>query len=144
MIVLQNMVWLWKLTLKLTRINSRLEMPLTSYVAQCNTQPNNNKIANKYMYVTIWSPLEITRNSSRARQPLSRVNLIGFSTLTFKIANISFRRKNNHTHTHSNFSKSWLCPNFSCCVKNVSCPNFGERATAPPPQAPAHTPMYVL
>ena len=30
----------------------------------------------------IWSPLIIARNSSRARQPLSRVNLTGFTTLT--------------------------------------------------------------
>ena len=35
---------------------------------------------------------------------------------------------------HGNFLKNWLCPNFSCCPKKLSCPKFGRAAapTAPP------------
>ena len=29
--------------------------------------------------------------------------------------------------------KSWLCPNFSCCPKNLSHPNLGEAAAPLPP-----------
>ena len=67
--------------LKLTLINSRLEIPHTNYVVQCNTLPNNDTIASMYVYIRISSPLKITRNSSRARQPLSCVNLTGFTML---------------------------------------------------------------
>ena len=68
--------------LKLTKINSRVEIPHTNYVVQCNTVPNNNTIANMNMYISIRFPLKITTNSSRAGQPLSRVNLTGLTTLT--------------------------------------------------------------
>ena len=36
--------------LKLTLINARLEIPHVNYVGQCNTVPNENTIANMYMY----------------------------------------------------------------------------------------------
>ena len=39
--------------LKLTEINSRLEIPHTNYVVQCNTVLNDNIIANVYMYIRI-------------------------------------------------------------------------------------------
>ena len=51
MIVLQNMISLWKVIPKLTLIDSRLEVPHTNYVVQCNTVPNNNTIVNMYMIV---------------------------------------------------------------------------------------------
>ena len=37
--------------LRLTLTNSRLEIPNTKNVVQSNTVPNNNKIANMYMYI---------------------------------------------------------------------------------------------
>ena len=30
--------------------------------------------------------------------------------------------------------KTWLCPNFSCCPKNLSCPKFGGAAAPPAPR----------
>ena len=66
--------------LKWTLINARLEIPYVNNVAQCNTVPNQNTIANMYMYRDM-SPFKITRNSSRARRPLSRVNLTGITML---------------------------------------------------------------
>ena len=70
--------------LKLTLINSRLKIPATNYVVQCNTLPNNNIILLQICtcisgYDTL---LKMTRNSSRARQLLSRVDLTGFTMLT--------------------------------------------------------------
>ena len=51
-------------------------------------------------------------------------------------------RQKQHAHTHANFFKNWLCPNFSCWPKNLSCPNFGG---APAPRLPPpHTPMPKL
>jgi len=40
---------------------------------------------------------------------------------------------------HGNFFENWLCPNFSCCPKNPSCPKLGGAAA--PPAPPARTPM---
>ena len=34
-------------------INSRLEIPHTNCVVQCNTVPNSNTIANMYMYIRV-------------------------------------------------------------------------------------------
>ena len=56
--------------LKLTPIDSRLEI-------QCNTVPNNNAFANVYQDMF---PFKNNRNSSRARQPLFRGNVTGFTT----------------------------------------------------------------
>ena len=61
----------------------KLEISYTNYEVQCNTVPINTTIANVYMHIRIRFSLKITRNSSRARQPLSRVNLTGFTILTF-------------------------------------------------------------
>ena len=36
--------------LKLTLINLRLEISHTNFVVQCNTEPNNNTIANIHVY----------------------------------------------------------------------------------------------
>ena len=33
------------------QLNLRLEIPQANYVVQCNAVPNNNTIANMYMYV---------------------------------------------------------------------------------------------
>ena len=46
---------------------------------QCSTVPNNKKLQ---ICKSARYPSLITRNSSRARQPLSRVNLFGFTTPT--------------------------------------------------------------
>ena len=101
------------------KINSRLEIPHTNYVVQCNTVPNNNgTIPNTYMYIRLWSllKLKITRNSSCARQPLS----------LFK------KKNNNNTHNSNN---NTLCPNFPCCRKNTSSLNLGGDAAL----SPCHT-----
>lgn len=50
------------------------------------------------------------------------------------------KKNTTRTHTQANFFKNWLCPNFSSCPKNLSCPNFGGRwgtaALAPRPNGP--------
>ena len=79
------MIWFWKVMLKLTPIDSRLEI-------QCNKLPNNNAIANVYQDMF---PFKNNRNSSRARQPLFRWNVTGFTT---PIESLSLRKK-KHTHT---------------------------------------------
>ena len=53
MIVLQNMILFWKVMVKLTLLNSRLEVPHANYVVQCNTVPNNNTVANMFMSIRI-------------------------------------------------------------------------------------------
>ena len=114
------MIWFWKVMLKLTPIDSRLEI-------QCNKLPNNNAIANVYQDMF---PFKNNRNSSRARQPLFRWNVTGFTT---PIESLSLQKK-THTHTHANFFKNWLCQNFFCCPTNVSCPlHFGGASATPPP-----------
>ena len=57
------------------KISSRLEIPQTNYIEQCNTVPTITELQ-------IRPPLKMTRNSSCARQPLSRLNSSGFTTLT--------------------------------------------------------------
>ena len=76
------------------------------------------------MYIMIWSPSNIT-NSSRVRQLLSRVNLTGFTTPTSK--------EEQHAHTHANFFKSWLCPNFLLRPKKSKLPKFWEGCSPPAP-----------
>ena len=49
--------------------------------------------------------------------------------LQLKIENIYPEKKpdnNTHTYMQTRFKKL-LCPNFSCCPKNLSSPNFGGR-----------------
>ena len=41
-----------------------------------------NKVLYRNMHINLWSPLLMTRSSSRARQPLSRVDLTGFTIPT--------------------------------------------------------------
>ena len=122
------MIWFWNVMLKLTLVNSRLEIPQTNYVVQCTTVPNNNTIAIMYMYIRIWSPLKITRNLSRARKTLSPVNLAGFTMLT-SVWNSKYpsskEKQQQHAHTHANFFKNWLCRNFSFCPKTMGPYTYG-------------------
>ena len=53
--------------LKLTPLNSRLKISHTNKVVEFHTVPNNNTIADMYMYSRICLPQEIIRNSSLAR-----------------------------------------------------------------------------
>ena len=82
-------------------------------------------------------PWLITRNSSRAWQPLSRVNVTGLRRLQVKIENIYLFKtliKNMETSLKAGFAQI-----FSCCPKILSCPKFGGAAA---PLAPAaRTPM---
>ena len=101
---------------------------------QWSTVPNNKK------KIRIWYPSLITRNSSRARQPLSRVNVTELLLrLLVKIGNIYLFKiiikiKNMETSLKTGFAQI-----FSCCPKNLSCPNFGGAAATLAP--PARTPM---
>ena len=101
---------------------------------QWSTVPNNKK------KIRIWYPSLITRNSSRARQPLSRVNVTELLLrLLVKIGNIYLFKiiikiKNMETSLKTGFAQI-----FSCCPKNLSCPNFGGAAA--PLAPPASTPM---
>ena len=85
----------------------------------------------------------MTIGSSRARQPLSRVNLTVFTKPTSgknrKYLCILKRKKLD------NIFKNWLCPNFSSCPKNLSYPKFFFREVGgggcSPPHPPARTPI---
>ena len=66
----------------------------------------------------------MTRGSSRTRQPLSRVNLTGFTMPT--------SGKNRNIYLSIKTFKNWLWPNFSCCPKNQSCPKFWGGCNRPP------------
>ena len=73
----------------------------------------------------------MTRGSSRTRQPLSRVNLTGFTMPT--------SGKNRNIYLSIKTFKNWLWPNFSCCPKNQSCPKFWGGCNRPP--APFRGPL---
>ena len=88
-------------------------------LVQWSTVPNKKKIS-------IWYPSLITRNSSRARQPLSRVNVTELlRRLLVKIENIYLFKIiiiiiiNMETSLKTGFAQI-----FSCCPKNLRCPNF--------------------
>ena len=65
--------------------------------------------------------------------------------LQFKIENIYLpifkdkkKQQQQHARILANFLNNLLCPNFSCCPKNLSSPNFlgGAAAPLPPPPGP--------
>ena len=80
-----------------------------------------------------------TRNSSRARQTLSRVNVTGLlRRLQVKIENIYlFKILIKHGDVFAQI--------FSCCPKNLSCPKFGGAAAplAPPARTPMPTEQFI-
>ena len=96
--------------------------------------------------ISIWYPSLITRNSSRARQPLSRVNVTELlRRLLVKIENIYLFKIiiiiiNMETSLKTGFAQI-----FSCCPKNLRCPNFGGAAAplAPPPGPYAYENLYL-
>ena len=88
------------------KISSRLEVPDTNYIEQYNIVPNNNTIANMYLYITIWSPLKIKGNSSRARQPLSCVNF----------------KKNTHTYMQTSLKFGFA--QISLAAQKTKLPEF--------------------
>ena len=100
-----------------------------------------NKVLYRNMYINLWSPLLMTRSSSRARQPLSRVNLTGFTMPTS-----GKNRKYLSIKKAWNIFKNWLCPNFSCYPKNLSCPKFWRGCKPPLPRPPPgnSTPFYTI
>ena len=103
-------------------------------IAHCSTVPNDKK------KLSIWYASLIDRNSSRAWQPLSRVNVTGLlRRLQVKIENIYLFKI--LIKKHENVFKSWLClaQIFSCCPKNPSCSKVGGAAA--PLAPPARTPM---
>ena len=103
-------------------------------LVQWSTVPNNN---NKK--ISIWYPSLITRNSSRARQPLSRVNVTELlRRLLVKIENIYLFEiiiiiiiiK------HGNVFKNWLCPNFLLLPKKSELPKLWGGCSPPRPPGP--------
>ena len=94
--------------------------------------------------ISIWYPSLITRNSSRARQPLSRVNVTELlRRLLVKIENI-YLFKIIIIKKHGNVFKNGLCPNFLLLPKRSELPNFflwGGHQPPPPPPCPY---AYVL
>ena len=102
-------------------INSRLE------IAHCSEAPNDKK--NQHMI-----PWLITRNSSRAWQPLSRVNVTGLRRLQVKIENIYLFK--TLIKKHGNVFKSWLCPNFLLLPKNSELPKIWGGCSPPRPRGP--------
>ena len=99
-------------------------------LVQRRTVPNNRR--NQHMiYLSL-----ITRNSSRARQPLSRVNVTGLlCRLLVKIENIYLFKimviKNMETSL-----KNWLCPNFLLRPKKSELPKIWGGSSPPRPSDP--------
>ena len=122
---------------KFILINSRLERAHSSQCSavQCSTI-KNYKYVNQQMI-----PFPITRNSSRAKQPLwvSRKNVTGLlgwlkDFFQIKIENISlYKLINKSTETSL---KNCFAQIFSCCPKNLSCPKFGGAAAPLAPPGP--------
>ena len=65
-------------------------------------------------------------------------------TLVSGFVNISvyFNKLANNFKPLDRFFKNWLCPNFSRCPKNLSCPKFGGAVA--PLAPPARTPMCIM
>ena len=68
--------------------------------------------------------------SNVAHKQLARTSLIARRPMLLHIQNKKYlswnQTKKTRTYTYADFFKIWLCPNFSRCPKNLSCPNFGE------------------
>ena len=75
----------------------------------------------------------MTRSSSRGtRQPLSRMNLTGFTKPTSgKNREYLIRKKKLE-----NIFKNWLCPNVSCCPKKSELLKILGGCSSPPPPPP--------
>ena len=98
-------------------------------LVQCST------VANIKKKKRIWYPSLITRNSSRARQPLSRVNVTGLlRRLQVKIENIYLFKI--LIKKHENVFKSWLCPNFLLLPKKSELPKIWGGCSPPRPPGP--------
>ena len=87
--------------------------------------------------LSIWYSSLINRNSSRAWQPLSRVNVTGLlRRLQVKIENIYLFKI--LIKKHENVFKSWLCPNFLLLSKKSELPQIrgccSLPRTTPPPR----------
>ena len=76
-------------------------------------------------------PVILTRNSSRARQPLSRVNVTGLlRRLQVKIENI-YLFKIIVIKKRGNVFKNWLGPNFLLLPKKSQLPKLGGQPPRP-------------
>ena len=54
-------------------------------------------------------------------------------------------KKNKDETKHGNFGKNWLCQNFSCYPKNLSCPKFGKgEGGLAAPSSPRPVRLWVL
>ena len=106
-------------------------------IAHCSTVPNDKKIS-------IWYPSPINRNSSRAWQPLSRVNVTGLlRRLQVKIENIYLFKI--LIKKHDNVFKSWLCPNFLLLPKKSELPKIWGGCSPPRPPGPyAYAPGFYI
>ena len=83
-------------------------------------------------------PSLITRKISRAKQPLSRVNLTGLARhLQVKIENIYLFKI---IKQYGNVLNTGLAQSFSCCPENMSCPKFGGGGGANTARTPMGSP----
>ena len=123
-------------------VNSGLEIAHSSYCSavQCSTVPNNKK--NQHMIP--FPSVILTRNSSRARQPPSRVNVTGLlHRLQAKIENIYlFKKIIIIKSMETSLLKNWLCPNFLLLTKKSELPKFW--GVCIPTRPPARTSMCSL
>ena len=91
----------------------------------------------------MWYPSLITRNPSRARQPMSRENVAGLLRLLqdffqIKIIENIYFFKTIIIKKHGNVFKTWLCPNFLLLPKKSEWPKIwgGCSPLAPPARTP--------
>ena len=93
--------------------------------------------------LSIWYSSLINRNSSRAWQPLSRVNVAGLlRRLQVKIENMYLFKI--LIKKHENVFKNWLCPNFLLLPKKSELPKIwgGCSPLAPPARTPMPSRIY--
>ena len=125
-------------------VKSGLEIAHSSYCSavQRSTVPNNKK--NQHMIP--FPSVILTRNLSRARQPLSRVNVTGLlRRLQVKIENIYlFKTIIKKKNMETSLLKNWLCLNFLLLTKKIWVAQLFWGGGCIPTRPPARTSMCSL
>ena len=75
--------------------------------------------------------ISVAQNYSQHSQSRDEFNWLYHAYLNRNIKKYLSKEKKDETK-HGNFCKNWLCQNFSCCPKDLSCPKFEEGGLAAP------------
>ena len=86
--------------------------------------------------------ISVAQNYSQHSQSGDEFNWLYHAYLNRKIKKYLWKKKKDETK-NGNFCKNWLCQNFSCCPKDLSCPKFGGGRVGSP-QLPRPVRLWVL